>query len=206
MKTLKHKNSATFLKIGVLSLQGGVVEHVQALMAAAVDLGLRIEIIEVRNKQDLAELDGLIVPGGESTVLHKLLEREDMFAAMKKIPAIMGTCAGAILLAKKVLHRTADQRTFELMDITVDRNAYGRQAASFETSLATMLGECQAVFIRAPRFVRIESGVAALASHNAEIVAAEQRSKGQYYLALAFHPELTTIVWHRYFLAQMKRA
>jgi 5'-phosphate synthase pdxT subunit len=190
------------LKIGILALQGGVIEHAAALKKAASSLGLDCETVEVRTKGHLANLDGLIIPGGESTVLQKLCERECMFDDIKLIRNIFGTCAGAIMLAKEVRNKEADQRTLELMDIGIDRNAYGRQVDSFECDLETGLGRVHAVFIRAPKIYLVGDGVSALAFAGNEIVACEQESGGKYYLATAFHPELTASVFHERFLSR----
>ncbi|MBI5046492.1 hypothetical protein HZC07_02050 [Candidatus Micrarchaeota archaeon] len=116
------------MKIGILALQGDVSEHVFATNQAAKSLNLVCEIVLVRTKQDLdavGGLDGLIIPGGESTVLQKLCEREGIFDRIKKIKNIFGTCAGAIFLAKTVNNKESDQRTLELMDIEIDRNGFG---------------------------------------------------------------------------------
>ncbi len=188
------------LKIGILAFHGDVIEHVDAAYEAAQNLELPIEAIEVRTTADLKDLDALIIPGGESTTLQKLCEREGMFPAMRKVKNIFGTCAGAILLAKKVRGKAYDQRTLALMDIEVERNAYGRQNESFEKNIVTHVGKIKATFIRAPKIVRVGKGVAVLAKDGEEIFACEQRVRDKYYLALSFHPELTTTKFHEYFL------
>lgn len=194
---------STLFKVGVLAFHGDVVEHIKALEEAASKLKIKLSIVEVRTKNDLEGLLGLIIPGGESTTLYKLCAREGMFEGMKKVPAIFGTCAGAIMLARNVLHKSEGQESLGLMDISVDRNAYGRQADSFEEFLGTELGMVKAVFIRAPKILEVGKGVKVLAEKNGEILVCEERVKGKYYLAAAFHPELTTTVFHEYFIGKL---
>ncbi len=186
--------------VGVLSFQGDVREHMLALEEAGKRLKKNVSITSVRTKEDLENLDGLIIPGGESTTLFKLCEREGMIPGMKKIPNIFGTCAGAIFIAEKVTGKAIEQASLELMDITADRNAYGTQNDSFETTLATTFGAIHAIFIRAPRIIRAGKNVSILARNGKDIVACEEKGPGWYYLATAFHPELTTGLFHEYFL------
>ena len=153
----------------------------------------------------MAHLDALIIPGGESTTLYKLCEREGIFEALKKVPNIFGTCAGAIMLAKNIQDRISGQKTLELMDIEVERNAYGRQSESFEADIKTSLGDMHAVFIRAPRFTKLGKGVHVLAERDGEPIACEQTLGRKYYLALSFHPELTTTLFHEHFLSKVFR-
>lgn len=190
-------------KIGVLAFQGDVVEHIQALEKAAKILNKKIEVIPVRTKDSLGDLEGLIIPGGESTTLYKLCEREGMIPPMKKIKNIFGTCAGAIMLAGNVTNLAEGQKTLELLDIDIDRNAYGSQTDSFVRKIKTRFGEISAVFIRAPRINKIASKVKVLAENNGEILACEQKDETGYYLAACFHPELTTTVFHEHFLKQL---
>ena len=191
-----------FKKIGILALQGGVSEHINATKKAAKNLNIECEIIEVRTKEQLAGLNALIIPGGESTVLQKLCERAGIFEEIKKIKNIFGTCAGTIMLAKKIYNKEEGQRTLELMDIEVDRNAYGRQLDSFEKDVETKLGNMHAIFIRAPKITKISEKTEILVNDKNEIIACEQRDNGNYYLATTFHPELTTTQFHEYFLRQ----
>lgn len=186
--------------IGVLAFHGDVIEHIGVTRNAAKSLGLSVEVIEVRTLPDLGGLDGLIIPGGESTTLHKLCERENMLEDLKKIPNIFGTCAGAILLAKVIYHKTPEQKTLELMDMEVDRNAYGRQTESFEKNVKTVLGNIKAVFIRAPKIIRVEKNINIIAKDAGEIIACGQKSENSYYLATTFHPELSSDMFHKYFL------
>lgn len=201
------------LKVGVLAFHGDVIEHIEATQKAADKLKLKVEIIQVRTKKDLHGLHALIIPGGESTTLQKLCEREGMFADMKKIRNIFGTCAGAIMLAKKIHNTEKGQKTLGLMDIEIDRNAYGRQTESFEERIKTRFGDINAVFIRAPRIVKIGRGVSILAvrprspqAENEEILACEQTRNGRHYIAACFHPELTTTLFHEYFLQMIQKS
>ncbi len=147
------------MRIGILAFQGGVSEHLSATRSAARRLGLACEIMHVRTVEELRGIDGLIIPGGESPVLQKLCEREGLFEELKSVRYIFGTCAGAIMLAKAIRNAENGQRTLGLMDIEMDRNAYGRQADSFEEELDTSLGAVRAVFIRAPRIRHAGRGV-----------------------------------------------
>lgn len=191
------------LKVGVLAFHGDVMEHINALEQAAGKLKIHVTVIKVHTKKDLEGLNGLIIPGGESTTLYKLCQREGMFEDMKKIPAIFGTCAGAIMLAKEVQHKSLGQETLELMDIEIDRNAYGRQTDSFEEELETNLGRINAVYIRAPKILKTGKNVKVLAQRDGEVLACEERIGKKYYLAACFHPELTTTLFHEYFLKQL---
>ena len=187
-------------RIGVLALQGDVSEHVKATREALKRLKLAGEVVEVRDEETIKNIDGLIIPGGESTVLHTLTERASIFENIKKIKNIFGTCAGTIFLAKDILHSAPNQKTLGLMHIVVDRNAYGAQTDSFETKLKTNLGSIDAIFIRAPRIHKIGSTVNIIAKNNTDIVAVEERAENHFYLATTFHPELTTTLFHEYFL------
>ena len=187
------------MKIGVLALQGDFAEHISMLQR------LNIAASEVRLPEQLEDLDGLIIPGGESTTFGKLavhyglMEPLRQFAAQK---AVWGTCAGAIFLSKDAQR---SQPLLQLMDITVVRNAFGRQVASFETDLdVPVLHQVDAsgqpfhaVFIRAPLIEAVHGQAKSLASlPDGRIVAAQQGR----WLATSFHPELTTDDrFHRYF-------
>lgn len=190
-------------KVGVLAFHGDVAEHTQALDKAAKTLNKKIEIVPVRTKDSLEDLRGLVIPGGESTTLYKLCEREGMIPGMKKVKNIFGTCAGAIMLAKNVTNLADGQKTLDLMDIDIDRNAYGRQTDSFVQKIKTVLGEIDAVFIRAPRIDKITPGIKVLAENNGSILACEQKNETGYYLAACFHPELASTVFHEHFLKQV---
>ena len=198
-----ENNVALRTLIGVLAYQGDVEEHLEAIRAAAKKIKKDIEVVSVRTKKDLAGVSGLIIPGGESTTLYKLCRREGIFEDIKKIPNIFGTCAGAIMLSSAVGNKMAGQETLGLMDIEVERNAYGRQSESFEADIETTLGPLHAIFIRAPRITKVVKDVKVLAKYDGEIIACEQESKGKYYLALTFHPELTTTLFHEHFLKKV---
>ena len=184
----------------MLALQGDFEEHINILHR------LCVESIEVRLPEHLQGLDGLIIPGGESTTIGKLAGDYALFDPLRKFgqnKAIWGTCAGAIFLSKDV-HRP--QPLLGLMDITIERNAFGRQVASFETdlevpALAQVDAEnppYHAVFIRAPLIEAVQADTQMLARlEDGRIVAAQQR----HLLATSFHPELTNDDrFHRYFL------
>lgn len=191
------------LHIGVLAFHGDVVEHISTAKLAAKNLNAPIDVIPVRTKNEVNGLAGLILPGGESTTLHKLCVREDMWDMMKKIPCIFGTCAGAIMLAKTIHHRAEGQETLERMNVTIDRNAYGRQSDSFEEPLKTSLGTLSAIYIRAPKIETVEKSVSVLAKRNSDILACEETSGKFYNLATTFHPELTTTLFHEYFIQKI---
>jgi 5'-phosphate synthase pdxT subunit len=172
-------------RVGVLALQGDFAAHAALLR----DLGA--EPREVRRVAELAGLDGLVIPGGESTALLRLMEDEPWFDALRAFHreggALFGTCAGAILLAREVTGSV--QPSLGLLDIAVERNAWGRQAHSFETALeAPGLGEpLAAAFIRAPRIRSVGPGVRVLARYRGEPVLVA----GDRVLAATFHPEIT---------------
>jgi pyridoxal 5'-phosphate synthase pdxT subunit len=187
-------------KIGVLAFHGDVIEHIETLRIAAKRIKTTIDIVPVRTKSDLAPLSGIIIPGGESTTLYTLCLRENMIQDLKKVPAIFGTCAGAILMAKHVLHKAPEQKTLECMDIQIDRNAYGAQTESFEKMIQTTLGPMSAIFIRAPKIKKVGKALTVLATDEKEIIACEQQRGKQYLLACAFHPEMTTSRFHEHFL------
>ena len=188
-------------RIGVLALQGGVDEHINALLNASEKVQAPVQVVEVRTAEDMEGLDGIILPGGESTTISKLMERANLFSPVLQVRKIMGTCAGAILLAKKVEGANLEQRFLSLMDISIDRNAYGSQKESFEAQLDTEFGRISGVFIRAPKITIMGSGhVRPLAFHGEEVVAAYQKSGEWHYIALAFHPELTTTKFHEFFI------
>jgi len=181
-------------RVGVLALQGDVREHLAALDAAGA-VGVR-----VRRPHELDDVDGLVVPGGESTTIGKLLVTFDLLEPLQKrvrqgMPAF-GSCAGMILLADRVLDGTADQIGIGGLDVTVRRNAFGRQVDSFEESLSVTGvedgGPFHAVFIRAPWVEEIGAGVTALATIRDGVAAGKVVAvrQGQL-LATSFHPELT---------------
>jgi 5'-phosphate synthase pdxT subunit len=200
------------VKIGVLALQGAFAEHVAMLRRLDREPGDGkdgcVEASEIRLPAELAELDGLIIPGGESTTIGKLLVDyallEPLRAAIAGGLPVFGTCAGAIALAKEV--DGLARPLLPAMDVSVKRNAFGRQLQSFETELLLPpLGEppLRAIFIRAPTIERVGEGVEVLARlADGRIVAARQGDL----LATAFHPELTADPrLHRYFVRLVRR-
>lgn len=191
------------LKIGVLAFHGDVIEHIESTKQAAINLHIGVDVIPIRTREPIHILDGLIIPGGESTTLNKLCERENMWDEIKSVKNIFGTCAGAIMLAKKVFHKTPDQKTLELMDIAIDRNSYGKQSESFEKIVRTDLGNIHAVFIRAPRIKRVGKNIHILAKIDGEVIACEEQKDGNYYLAACFHPELDSPIFHEHFLKKI---
>ena len=185
------------MRIGVLASQGAFAEHIAILHQ------LGTETLPVRLLEELTGLDGLIIPGGESTSINKLIRDYNLAAEIKNLAQnglpVFGTCAGMILLASKL--SDSDIEPIAVMDITVRRNAFGRQKDSFETDLSIpALGEkpFPGVFIRAPLIEQVSNGVEILARlTDGTIVAARQEKL----LASAFHPELTSdLRFHQYFL------
>ncbi len=181
---------------GVLSLQGDVAEHVHALAACGT------APVEVRTAEQLGSVDALIIPGGESTTILKLIDRyglrEPLVRRIRDGLGVLGTCAGAIVLAS----RTSDgEPPLGVMDIAVRRNAYGRQRESFEAEVdLTGLGPIPAVFIRAPIFEDLGPGVEVIGTLDGRPVAVRSGKL----VATAFHPELSgTSAVHRYFLEEI---
>jgi 5'-phosphate synthase pdxT subunit len=189
--------------IGVLALQGAFREHVAAIRR------LGHEAREVRVPADLEGLDGLILPGGESTTMDRLLDssglREPLVAALHDGLPAFGTCAGLIVLARDAEDARPDQRPLGLIDLTARRNGYGRQVRSFEAPVV-LAGEDEplpGVFIRAPRITRVGEGVQVLATLEGEPVAAAQGS----IMVASFHPELTgDDRLHRAFVERIRAA
>jgi len=172
-------------RIGVLAIQGDYAAHAEALAEAGA------EPIEVRIPADLAGLDGLVLPGGESTTVLRFLERNRLFEALEGFCAgkpVFGTCAGAILLAREILN--PPQRSLGLLDAAVERNAYGRQIDSVIEMGPTTLegGPMELVYIRAPRIVKTGPGVEILAERDGFPVLVEQN----HLMAATFHPELSS--------------
>ncbi|MBU9711795.1 pyridoxal 5'-phosphate synthase glutaminase subunit PdxT [Evansella tamaricis] len=183
------------INIGVLALQGAVREHVRALEASDV------HVIPVKKVEQLEELDGLVFPGGESTTMRRLINKYGFYEPLKEFASkgkpIFGTCAGAILMAKELVGHTEPH--IAVMDMKVERNAFGRQRESFETVLKVngIGNDVPGVFIRAPIIQEVGDGVEVLAEFEGEIVAAQQGP----FLACSYHPELTDDNrMHQYFV------
>lgn len=189
------------IKIGVLGLQGAVREHIKAVEACGV------EAVEIKHKEQLQEVDGLILPGGESTTMRRLIDKYDFMNELRKFAQdgkpMFGTCAGLILLAKRIIGQELPH--IGVMDIAVERNSFGRQRESFEVDLS-IKGAAEnfpAVFIRAPHIVEAGENVEILAKHDDRIVAARE---GQI-LGCSFHPELTDDTrFTAYFIEMVKAA
>lgn len=181
-----HRSAANTnpLTIGVLALQGDYEAHARAFE----NCGART--IQVRQAKELASLDGLVIPGGESTTMLKFLEKNGFFEALSKFTSakpVFGTCAGCILLAREV--RNPTQRSLGALNVTVERNAYGRQIDSAILTLPTEIsgGPLEMVFIRSPRITRVGDGVEVLARREDFPVLVRQG----HLLACTFHPEMT---------------
>ncbi len=192
------------VRIGVLAIQGDYAAHARALEAAGAAPAL------VRKPEQLAALDGLIIPGGESTTFLKFLERDGFFETLREFTRstpTFGTCAGCILLASHVTHPA--QQSLGVLDATVERNAYGRQIDSAITEAETHLGPAyddsplETVYIRAPRIQQIGSDVKVLAARDGFPVLVRQG----HLLAATFHPELSDDGRvHRYFVDMVRQA
>ena len=191
------------MKVGVLALQGDVREHMASLLACGV------EAVAVRRANEIESIDALVLPGGESTTIAQLAEVFGIFELIKnKIDSglpVYGSCAGMILLADQILDAKAGQKSFGGLDITVRRNAFGRQVDSFESDIAFNDGSeelIRAVFIRAPWVEKVSNSVQVLASIDGHAVAVRSETA----LATSFHPEITgDHRIHRYFIEQVAR-
>ncbi|MEK3732728.1 MULTISPECIES: pyridoxal 5'-phosphate synthase glutaminase subunit PdxT [Paenibacillus] len=187
------------MKIGVLALQGAVTEHIRSISLAGADG------VPVKRVEQLEDLDGLIIPGGESTTIGKLMRKYGFMEAIRQFSEqgkpIFGTCAGLIVLAERIDGH--EEAHLKLMNMTVARNAFGRQRESFETDLVVKgIDEpIRAVFIRAPLIMEVGSDVEVLSTYKDEIVTARQG----HLLAASFHPELTDdFRLHQYFIEMVE--
>lgn len=186
--------------VGVLALQGGFAKHLERLRS------LDVIAIEVRTKEEMSNCHGLIIPGGESTVINRLITSNGLRKAIEEFGQsrpIFGTCAGLILLSSHI--QQSQIQPFGFLDITVERNAYGRQYDSFQVEVSVQTGNkittIPAVFIRAPKIVRVGNNVQVLASYDNDPILIREKN----FLGATFHPELTedpTI--HLYFLHMIK--
>lgn len=184
------------MRIGVLALQGAVREHLQMVEACGQ------EAVSIKRVEELTDIDGLILPGGESTAIRRLMDRYGFTEALRKSELPMfGTCAGVILLAERIIGQ--DEGHLGKLDITVERNSFGRQVDSFEVEL-DILGleeKAHAVFIRAPHIDAAGKGVQVLSKVGEKIVAV----RSDRHLGISFHPELTdSLVFHRYFIEMVQ--
>ena len=184
------------MQIGVLALQGAFAAHSDCLTSIGV------QSIEVRTPEQLSSVDALLMPGGESSTMSQLLESSGLFdpiaARIADGMPVFGTCAGMILLASEILDGRSDQRSFSAIDISVRRNAFGRQVDSFEATINSSVGDFHGVFIRAPRIERVGENIEVLGSINDEPVLVRQGNV----LAASFHPELSNDArLHEYFVS-----
>lgn len=188
------------VKIGVLGLQGAVPEHVKALQNSGA------ETVIVKRVEHLDGLDGLVLPGGESTTMRRLMDQYNLFEPLKsfaKAKPVFGTCAGLILMANQIEGQKGPH--LALMDINVRRNAFGRQVASFEAELMIegVADDFVGVFIRAPYIMEVGPEVEVLSKYDEKIVAAKQG----HFLTCAFHPELTDDPrFHQYFVHMVEKS
>lgn len=188
-------------RVGILAVQGGVREHEELL------IGLGAEVTHIRAKSDLAGPDGprvdaLVLPGGESSTIDRLLRIFELVDPLRAVIAAglptLGTCAGLILLARRILDPAPGQQSLGVLDVDVRRNAFGAQVDSAEVDLDTELGRTHVAFIRAPEVVRVGEGVEVLARWAGAVVAVRQGP----IMGLAFHPELTgETAFHRALLS-----
>jgi 5'-phosphate synthase pdxT subunit len=199
------------LIIGVLGMQGDVAENISATRAALGNLGLKGSVKQVKTPDQITKLDGLIIPGGESTMIGQMSLVNGAIKTIKeKIQAgmpVFGVCAGLILLSKNAKDRIVgkmDQPLLDLLDVKVERNSFGRQRDSFEAEISAQpigITKSKGVFIRAPSIEDIGKDVQVVSKFNEKIVAVKQGN----ILATSFHPELTTdISWHKYFVSLIK--
>jgi len=200
------------LNIGVLAVQGDVEENVRSTQTALEELEINGKVQTVKTPEQISELDGLIIPGGESTMIGQL---SLISGSLKKIKEkieggmpVFGICAGLILLSKEAKDRivgTTDQPLLELLDVQVERNSFGRQKESFEADVemnSLNIPKFSGVFIRAPTIIEVGDNVETISKFNDEIIAVKQDN----ILATAFHPELTSDVsLHKYFLNMIKQ-
>lgn len=188
------------MKIGVLALQGAITEHLRMLEKAGV------EAVPIKKVSQLETISGLVIPGGESTTIGKLMRQYGFMESLLELASkgfpLFGTCAGMIILAKHISGQS--EVHLGLMDIHVQRNAFGRQRESFETNLCMegVAPDFRAVFIRAPLILEVGKEVQVLAMHKEQIVAARQGN----YLSASFHPELTDDArLHAYFVQMVEQ-
>jgi 5'-phosphate synthase pdxT subunit len=199
------------INIGVLGMQGDVAENISATRAALGNLGLKGNVRQVKTPDQIEKLDGLIIPGGESTMIGQMSLVNGAIKTIKeKIQSgmpVFGVCAGLILLSKNAKDRIVgkkDQPLLELLDVKVERNAFGRQRDSFEAEISAQpigISKSRGVFIRAPSIEDVGKDVQVITKFNEKIVAVKQGN----ILATSFHPEITTdISWHKYFVSLIK--
>lgn len=186
------------VKIGILDLQGDVSEHYEITKKALEDINIDADVLRAKTSDEVSKCDGIIISGGESTVIGKLMEQTGIKKVIldQDIP-VLGTCAGMVLLAK---YTDYDQPLLGLIDMEVKRNAFGRQKVSFEDEIEIFGGKFKGVFIRAPYIEKVGETVDILSKYNEKIIAV----KSGKHIATAFHPELTgdTRI-HKYFIKEV---
>lgn len=202
----------TGVNIGILAVQGDVAENLSATRMAMDELGVEGVVTEVKNPEQISDLDGLIIPGGESTVIGTLsLVNGSLKKIKEKISSgmpVLGTCAGMILLSKKTKDRVVgamEQPLLDYLDITIERNAFGRQVDSFEADVSLEkigVPNFHGIFIRAPSVIDASKEVEILSKFNEKIVAVKQGN----IVGTSFHPELTAdLSIHKYFVSLVKK-
>jgi 5'-phosphate synthase pdxT subunit len=201
------------LTVGVLAIQGDVYENIASTERAIKELGIEGSVVGVKTSEDISKLDGLIIPGGESTTMGQLsLVNSSLKIIKEKIEQgmpVLGICAGMIMLSKTANDRVVgktDQPLLDLLDIKLERNSFGRQKKSFEANISMNsidIPKFNGVFIRAPSVSDTGSGVEVLAKFNDKIVAVQKGNM----LGVAFHPELTEdVALHKYFINLIKKS
>jgi len=199
------------INIGVLAVQGDVAENIMATKMAMEELGIEGIVNEIKNPEQISDLDGLIIPGGESTVIGTLsLVNGSLKKIKEKIASgmpVFGICAGLILLSKKAKDRVVgetDQPLLDFLDVKIERNAFGRQRDSFESEISMEkigVQKFQGIFIRAPSIIETGRNVEIISKFNEKIVAVKQGK----ILGTSFHPELTDdLSLHKYFVNLVK--
>ncbi|MEO9306745.1 Glutamine amidotransferase subunit PdxT [Nitrosotalea sinensis] len=199
------------INIGVLAVQGDVAENVMATKMAIEDLGMDGIVTEVKTPEQIEDLDGLVIPGGESTVIGTLsLVNGSLKKIKEKIASgmpVFGICAGMIMLSKKAKDRVVgemDQPLLDYLDVRIERNTFGRQKDSFESEISMEkigISKFQGVFIRAPSIIETGKDVEIISKFNEKIIAVKQGN----ILGTSFHPELTgDISLHKYFVGLVK--
>lgn len=201
------------LTVGVLAIQGDVHENIASTETALKELGIEGKVVDVKTAEEISKLDGLIIPGGESTTIGQLsLVNSSLKTIKEKIERgmpVLGICAGMIMLSKTANDRVVgktDQPLLDLLDIKLERNSFGRQKESFEADVSMNsigIPKFNGVFIRAPSVSDVGSGVDILAKFNEKIVAVKKGNM----IGVAFHPELTKDVsLHKYFVNLIKKS
>jgi 5'-phosphate synthase pdxT subunit len=200
------------IKIGILAVQGDVAENILATKMAIEDLGMEGIVTEVKTPEQISDLDGLVIPGGESTVIGTLSLVNGSLKKIKEKIAngmpVFGICAGMIMLSKKAKDRVVgemDQPLLDFLDVKIERNAFGRQKDSFESEISMDkigISKFPGVFIRAPSIIETGKDVEVLSKFNEKIIAVKQGN----ILGTSFHPELTgDISLHKYFVSMITK-